>query len=1666
MKLISPILLAIVFFLSSFSIFSQVTVAYVTDTADSGAGTLRDAIENSGEDTVIIDIAGELKLETRLSLSNDVVIIGPSPIHFQIDLSNLVSTEGIFKFNGKNLSLAGVAIEDGNNSRPFELSTTNFPGNITIRDCLFENNRISGNGAVFNILDFSGKTLQISKCSFFDNQAENIGAGGVIYSESSTGMINIYNSTFHNNIGSAGGGAIRIKGGKLNAVNNTFYNNSIGTGSGTAINFNSSAVVTLKNNIFQANSTGLVVDNGGLGLALGSENNFTNRDITQTPVPTLLLTEFTIGANLDLNANFITDGFGLKYFLFNGPSGDCIDSDLFSSPIEEYDARRSWRAMFSDPYGQPSGSFPIDAGAIEYTPFVVSSSVDDASIGSLTSVFEDYININVSNPSKYSIVFEIPNTSLPSRQILLNQSYSISPQAGLIINGFSQEGSRVPGPKNSLGVLQHGIMGVEFDGSNVTSGSSLDINTFITDSIYITGVSFTNNSFGSALNCLVSGDISIEGNHFGVDIEGLISSPNRKGISVGPVSTPNGEVLNLGVPLFMNGYNHNARNIISSNTDYQVGLKLSSNVQNNFIGLSSDGSTVFSSASKGVFYGASFIDNSIGVKIGGEGKKEANYIAGQDTAVYIKQAYAPLIMKNYVGFLYNKIGAGNNKTGLVIEECIYADIIYNQIGNCLNGNDGNAISLKNSDITYVISNAFGIALDSSTAAISGSGVKVIGAYTNENNSYSVKGGNNLIEGNTITNSAVSGINYSVADFLYFGSLYQTEPTSFHDTIRNNIIGYDTTGNNQVLSNGKGILINDIARSIYIHQNIIARNTGAGVAVSDSSCIGIEITKNAIFDNDGLGIDLDNNSLSNITNTNKPQSNSRLIPPEILNAIYCNGDNTINLKVRLNIPDATKDYKVEFFTVDSDGTEGKKFVKDTTFTSGLVNGVSELTLIFPVSSIAGGQTIVATLTEFGSIYNPITFGDELMVSTSEFGSSFTIGEYAPTLSVFDASICVGDSTALTFENYGTFQNFVRSNLNLFQTINDSTYYFFGASPGTGSLSIIVDSLGCTVSLDTTFIKYTGPSSAGLSTINPSCNGDTDGSAESNPIGGTAPFSYEWNSNSPISNNIYNSLSSGTYTVKVIDANNCSVQESFQIVDPTPITFSLNPSSPNCYGGTGSITVFSTAGGTPPYTYSIDNGSTYQNQTTFNGLLAASYSIQVMDANGCITSNSTTINQPPLIRDTVSQTVCDGVTVTQGTSTYSTTGIYTDTLTATNNGCDSIVVLNLIVEALPTVNVGPDTSICFSNTFELLNRSSTGDWQTTTGISLSTSTNVTINSDTSFINQVTGLNCSNTDEIFISVLHTTTGLDVRTACGSYDWIDGNTYNSDTTGATFTLVGSNGCDSIVTLNLTINSFAPAKPLLQSSLLFCEGQSSILLDSEPSNQGIEHFFFYGATQDTSSTHVMSVSGLTASNDSLYAFVGNSFGCLSDTAVTAIDFVSKFVNNSSYFEICEEDSVEFQFNNPNNILDSIKWQVNNSSSFEDTSIIVVNPAEVGLYSFSIFSNGCEFKDSVEVALALNCDEADQITTNAFSPNGGVNINTTFIIDLDIIDGPEMVAVTIYNRWGDIIYKTNDYDNSEEVWDGTNQSGKMMPEGTYFYVVECQAYSFTTSGWVYLDLKN
>src|SRR6185312_15070447 len=104
------------------------------------------------------------------------------------------------------------------------------------------------------------------------------------------------------------------------------------------------------------------------------------------------------------------------------------------------------------------------------------------------------------------------------------------------------------------------------------------------------------------------------------------------------------------------------------------------------------------------------------------------------------------------------------------------------------------------------------------------------------------------------------------------------------------------------------------------------------------------------------------------------------------------------------------------------------------------------------------------------------------------------------------------------------------------------------------------------------------------------------------------------------------SSGTSNYSILLTGGCgTVHASGTItVNPLPVASVPNQTNISCYGGAdGTITV-SASGGTSPYTFSIDNGASFQAATgtdlrQFTGLVANTpYTIKVKDANGCISN----------------------------------------------------------------------------------------------------------------------------------------------------------------------------------------------------------------------------------------------------------------------------------------------------------------------------------------------------------------------------------------------------------------------------------------------------------------
>lgn len=126
-------------------------------------------------------------------------------------------------------------------------------------------------------------------------------------------------------------------------------------------------------------------------------------------------------------------------------------------------------------------------------------------------------------------------------------------------------------------------------------------------------------------------------------------------------------------------------------------------------------------------------------------------------------------------------------------------------------------------------------------------------------------------------------------------------------------------------------------------------------------------------------------------------------------------------------------------------------------------------------------------------------------------------------------------------------------------------------------------------------------------------------------------------------------------------------------PTPTSSITSQSNVLCNGASnGAVSVNAIGGSSFTYSWAPTGGIA----ATASGLSAGNYICSIINNCGNTTSQSVNISQPLALASSQTITICDNQPLTVGTHTYSSTGVYTDVLTA-SNGCDSTVTTNLTV-----------------------------------------------------------------------------------------------------------------------------------------------------------------------------------------------------------------------------------------------------------------------------------------------------------------------------------------------------------------------------------------------------
>ena len=235
--------------------------------------------------------------------------------------------------------------------------------------------------------------------------------------------------------------------------------------------------------------------------------------------------------------------------------------------------------------------------------------------------------------------------------------------------------------------------------------------------------------------------------------------------------------------------------------------------------------------------------------------------------------------------------------------------------------------------------------------------------------------------------------------------------------------------------------------------------------------------------------------------------------------------------------------------------------------------------------------------------------------------------------------------------------------------DSTYLYSWTGPNSfasnnkdiynlcnGEYIITIDD-GISDLVDTINIYQPQPITTILSVDSIICYNDT-AQAEINVWGGTQPFTYTWSNGD---SNYLTLVSSGNHSVTVSDINGCSYSQSFSLSNPDSIFTQTTSINTNCFGGNdGDISINITGGGISPYSFSDNNGVTYQSSNTFTNLLAGNYSFLISDINGCLGSASAEVTEPSAIISTTTvidascYAYCDGsvsATTLGGTPPYS-------------------------------------------------------------------------------------------------------------------------------------------------------------------------------------------------------------------------------------------------------------------------------------------------------------------------------------------------------------------------------------------------------------------------------
>ncbi|MFM7079657.1 MAG: PKD domain-containing protein, partial [Bacteroidota bacterium] len=657
-----------------------------------------------------------------------------------------------------------------------------------------------------------------------------------------------------------------------------------------------------------------------------------------------------------------------------------------------------------------------------------------------------------------------------------------------------------------------------------------------------------------------------------------------------------------------------------------------------------------------------------------------------------------------------------------------------------------------------------------------------------------------------------------------------------------------------------------------------------------------------------------------------------------------------------------------------------------------------------------------------------------------------------------SITVTDANGCTQQQSAIVTNVPSPTITSLNTINNSCYQqgdgtaavtaSFGTAPYSYSINggasiqnngnflnlfagsytvVITDANGCAT--DSAFnISEPLVLTINASTTGSICSG-SNGVVSLVGAGGTTPYQFSNNNgNSFQTSGVFSNLVSGTYPIMITDANGCSSSLTATVTDsPGPLVLSVSSSNATCNGYIDGTVSVSIAGGTAPLGFQVNNGPT-QFSPNFNSLPAGSYSILVTDANGCTTSTSSSITQPPPISINAvgSSQICIGGTANVSASASGGNGGYvftwnngmvganqvvspSSTTTYTVSVTDSLgcpgasAALNIGVYPPLQLVITPNDTICEGQSSMIVAQASGGDGGP-------------------YVYQWSGM-AGNTNTQSVSPLVSTS---------------------------YTVSVTDGC---TTPFANASSLVVVNPLpsVDFSLNPAQGCAPLAVDfTNISSAGAGSQFYWNFGDNNTSTafsptHVYTEPGtFTVTLKAVTAAGCQRQVVFPDTVhvwpVPIADIVATPPVASILYPV-------IQFRDGGIGASSWSWNFGDGSplgSGQSTTHAYELPNTYDVILYVVNQYGC--RDTAYTRVTIE-NENTIYVPNAFTPNGDGTNDVFNVYGMGISSG----TMNIFNRWGQMVYSSEDL---EKGWNGEDElSGRMCSIGVYVYRIDLVTYT-------------